>query len=71
MGAAGSVGPTATCTTHGEELEAVAVLQNKVWAMKLEMDASAREERGQKYGHGLRIRGWNRRHVRKGSGEKD
>ena len=69
VGAAGSVGPTASYATHGEELEAVAISQNKVWAMKLGMDTSAGEKRGQK--SWLRVRGWNRRYVQKGSEEKD
>lgn len=69
MGAAGSASLTASCTTRGEQLEAVAILQNKLWAMKLEMDASAGEKRGQK--SRLCIRGWNRSYVQKGSGEKD
>lgn len=68
MGAVGSVGPMAVCTTHGEELEAVAVSRNKVWAMKLEMAASVGGKRGQK--SGLCIRGWNRRHAEGEWGER-
>lgn len=69
VGAAGTVDPTASCATHGEELEGLAILQNEVWAMKLGMDASAGKKRGQK--SWLCVRGWKRRYVQKGRGEKD